>query len=310
MMMPQPALLHWLLSLLLLPSLTTATRSQAVCNTSAYPWPLCQPACQNATPPGPNCSGSRSRHLSSPSADSSSSSRVCLRCAGTVCTMSVPADTNVPETARRGTLPAPGKRVVLTAAGFEHTQAFHTLMLPREWSNATKTKKWPVLVEFPGNGCGPGGPPELNDCGSVWTCQGWGVAEGRRYIWLTLPFLTADQGNDTSNSMYWWGCGHHGVPGGPASSSCNESVDSFTPNTTLRCAHHLAVRDHMRAPASSARNTIRSRRTVGQVCARGHPRHSLAVWRRCETISFCCLLGGLSAEVRSPMMSRRHGLCA
>eukprot|EP00729_Bicosta_minor_P019831 gene19831-32874_t len=35
-----------------------------------------------------------------------------------------------------------------------------------------------MLVEFPGNYCGPGGPVELNDCGSEWTTQGWGIGLG------------------------------------------------------------------------------------------------------------------------------------
>jgi hypothetical protein len=75
-------------------------------------------------------------------------------------------------------------------------------------------EKWPLLVEFPGNNCGPGGMPGPNgnlDCGSEWTAQGWGVGLGRKYVWLTLPFVTKDKGNETDVSMYWWGCSFHGA---------------------------------------------------------------------------------------------------
>ena len=80
----------------------------------------------------------------------------------------------------------------------------HTLLLPAEF-NYTRPKLWPLLVELPGNGCGYGGPWS-EDCGSSWTAQGWGIAQGKRAVWLTLPFVTRDLGVETSVQTGWWGC--------------------------------------------------------------------------------------------------------
>jgi hypothetical protein len=201
------------------------------CNESVYPYVECQASC-NCTG-GPSCAGGSTTQQQQPPLQLPRAGTRCLNCSGTVCTMSVLNDTAPPETEPLGAVPAPGKRVMLTAAGWAHTKAFHTLLLPAEWTTAEKS--WPLLVEFPGNGCGPGGPAELNDCGSIWTTQGWGVGLGRQYLWLTLPFLTRDLGNDTQNSMYWWGCSRGGIPGGLQSDAC-DSNDTFTTTTTLAYA--------------------------------------------------------------------------
>lgn len=100
--------------------------------------------------------------------------------------------------------------------------------------------KWPLLVEYSGNYCGPGGPVELNDCGSEWTAQGWGIGLGTRYIWLTLPFLTADLGNATANSVYWWGCNSTGCPTCDPPTDCYNlgpnKNESYTTSTTVAYA--------------------------------------------------------------------------
>jgi len=156
-----------------------------------YP-PMCEPACRAAGSHEPSC----------------------LDCRNTTCTSSVASDTRPPPTKRLGIAPTPMSRVMLVAPGWEHTRAYHTLLLPRRHGVATSgggvggERTWPVLVELPGNYCGPGGPVDLDGCGSEWTMQGWGAgAYTGQYIWLTLPFLTADLGNATAVQLYYWGCG-------------------------------------------------------------------------------------------------------
>ena len=48
----------------------------------------------------------------------------------------------------------PGKRVRQTPAEFKHTQAYHGLYLPTDWTPASATdgKKYPVMVEYMANG--------------------------------------------------------------------------------------------------------------------------------------------------------------
>jgi hypothetical protein len=50
-----------------------------------------------------------------------------------------------------GVPPAAGARVRAVAPGFENTLVYHPLYLPTEWS-ATRSKKFPVIVEYMGNG--------------------------------------------------------------------------------------------------------------------------------------------------------------
>ncbi|MFM7058213.1 MAG: hypothetical protein ACKO2P_14945 [Planctomycetota bacterium] len=73
------------------------------------------------------------------------------------------------------------------------------LMLPENWKAG---ESWPVFVELPGNGgyrdprgdeCS--GRPE--DC-----CLGYGLTEGKDWIWLCLPFLNGD---GSQQATTWWG---------------------------------------------------------------------------------------------------------
>ena len=130
-----------LLPLLLSTATTTATaRTGLVCNTSTFPYVECQRACNGTA--GPSCAGRsllrRRRWQQQQPADNSlhhatsgsaSAGGGCLNCSGTVCTMSIANDTAPPTTEPLGAAPAPGKRVVLTARGWEHTEAFHTLLV-------------------------------------------------------------------------------------------------------------------------------------------------------------------------------------
>jgi hypothetical protein len=113
---------------------------------------------------------------------------------------SVPEDLIVPGVAEGA--PAAGKRVSLSAPGFEGTAAHHTLYLPTDW---VPGKKFPVLFEYAGNGNYSN--PKLGDScdGSVEGCHlGYGLSAGRGFIWVALPFVEIVHGA-RSNAKLWWG---------------------------------------------------------------------------------------------------------
>lgn len=95
--------------------------------------------------------------------------------------------------------PAPGKRVSAQLPSFKNTKAYHCLYLPEDWKPGVK---YPVIVEFPGNG--PfrsrfgdlsGGLPE--DCH-----LGYGVSGGQAIV-LSLGYL--DSRKDMQPTGSWWG---------------------------------------------------------------------------------------------------------
>lgn len=141
--------------------------------------------------------------------------------------MSVVADTMDPPPTTR-VVPTPGLRVVDTAVGWEHTAVSHTILLPT--TGPRPASGWPVLVEYPGNYCGPGGAASATDCGSEWTMEGWGLgAATGTFIWLTLPFLTADLGSATASQLLWWGC----ETAGTMDTDPNCTNSSYTPIPTV-----------------------------------------------------------------------------
>lgn len=86
--------------------------------------------------------------------------------------------------------------------GWEETQVRHALYLPRDWQPG---KKYPVLVEYAGNG---GYTNTLGDTsngtveGSV---LGYGLSGGEGYIWLCLPFVEVRSDGTRQNATSWWG---------------------------------------------------------------------------------------------------------
>ena len=93
----------------------------------------------------------------------------------------------------------PGKRVKQTLPVYSETEVYHLLYLPTNWEAG---KKYPVIVEYPGNG------PWSNDIGDVSTgkvdgCNlGYGIGGGRDYIWISMPFISE---NGLQNQDWWWG---------------------------------------------------------------------------------------------------------
>ncbi len=115
----------------------------------------------------------------------------------------IPTDLTVPPVSS-GT-PAVGKRVIQTTTGWEKTAAHHTLYLPTDWQQpSASSTRYPVLVEYPGNG---GYQNKLGDTsdGTVEGCvMGYGLSGGRGRIWISLPFLEKNiQG--ITNTPKWWG---------------------------------------------------------------------------------------------------------
>lgn len=111
----------------------------------------------------------------------------------------VPADLTVPTT--QATPPAPGVRSVQTTAGWANTAVHHTLYLPSDWAPG---KKYPVLVEYAGNGPYRNAYGDVSD-GTVEGCRlGYGISGGRGFLWVCLPFV-AVEGTAQRNATQWWG---------------------------------------------------------------------------------------------------------
>ena len=95
--------------------------------------------------------------------------------------------------------PALGKRVRQTIPEYRDTHVYHTLYLPSNWSS---DRKYPLLVEFAGNG------PYQNKYGDISSGHtedsklGFGISAGRNFIWLCLPYLN---NLGTANVTQWWG---------------------------------------------------------------------------------------------------------
>lgn len=113
---------------------------------------------------------------------------------------SVPEDLAVPEVMEG--VPLAGKRVKLTAPGFEGTAVHHAIYLPTDWAPG---KKYPVLFEYAGNG-GYANARLGDTCdGSVEGCHlGYGLSAGRGFIWVCLPFVEITN-HQKQNAEKWWG---------------------------------------------------------------------------------------------------------
>lgn len=98
-------------------------------------------------------------------------------------------------------IPAAGARVAQTTAGWAGTAAHHSLYLPSDWKPGTK---FPVLVEYPGNG------NYRNKFGDVSTGRvedgrlGYGISGGKGFIWVVMPFVEIADGT-RRNAITWWG---------------------------------------------------------------------------------------------------------
>ncbi|MDZ8117637.1 hypothetical protein [Pontiella agarivorans] len=102
--------------------------------------------------------------------------------------LEVPAMVNAP--------PAPGLRVKHQLKVFREKEAYHALYLPPGW---TPGKRYPVIVEYSGNRwlnppCHSPGRPESGR-------MGFGMSEGKGFIWVNAPFVN----RDGSLALNGWG---------------------------------------------------------------------------------------------------------
>lgn len=81
----------------------------------------------------------------------------------------------------------PGKRVRQYNQIYSNSNIFHLLYLPTDWK---KGKKYPVIVEYPGNGR------------EIEGHLGYGISAGKGVIWASMPFV--DKKN-MKNAKKWWG---------------------------------------------------------------------------------------------------------
>lgn len=93
--------------------------------------------------------------------------------------------------------PAAGKRVKQLLSEYHATQVFHTVYLPNDWEPG---RKYPVIVEYAPNifydkACYSTGKVEH-------VVNGYGISKGEGYIWLVLPFVSAD---GQYNEVNAWG---------------------------------------------------------------------------------------------------------
>lgn len=97
--------------------------------------------------------------------------------------------------------PAAGLRVRQTTLGWEGSAVHHALWLPTDWKPGAK---FPVLVEYAGNG---GFTNALGDScdGTVEGSKlGYGLSGGSNFIWIAMPFVEV-VGSNKQNAMRWWG---------------------------------------------------------------------------------------------------------
>ena len=109
----------------------------------------------------------------------------------------IPSDIVVPKMIEGK--PAAGKRVKHHWPGENNTAIHHALYLPENWNAKSK---WPVIIEFAGNG---GYKNNLGDVslGTVEGCSlGYGITKGRNAIWACLPFVDS---KNKQNATNWWG---------------------------------------------------------------------------------------------------------
>ncbi len=112
---------------------------------------------------------------------------------------SIEPDLEVPEVELGA--PTAGHRVYATTRGWQDTALFHAIYLPVNWEPG---RKFPVIMEYPGNGGFRSRYGDVSD-GSVEQCRiGYGVSAGRDYVWVSLPFVGVTEGG-RGNSAVWWG---------------------------------------------------------------------------------------------------------
>jgi hypothetical protein len=109
----------------------------------------------------------------------------------------VEPDLNIPELSQGD--PGPGKRAKQTLEEYQETAVHHLLYLPTDWKPG---KSYPVIVEYAGNGPYKDKYGDLSSGRVEGSKLGYGITEGKGFIWLCLPYL---DGEGKKNVRQWWG---------------------------------------------------------------------------------------------------------
>ncbi len=97
--------------------------------------------------------------------------------------------------------PTPGKRVRVVAKGYENTNVYHSLYLPK---NHSANGKHPIIVEYTGNYA-----PHLGSSGEVKDASlGYATALALDAIWMVMPYLSDD---GMTSELTWWGSETHTI---------------------------------------------------------------------------------------------------
>jgi hypothetical protein len=95
--------------------------------------------------------------------------------------------------------PAAGRRVKMTLAPYRGTEVYHALYLPSDWR---ADKRFPVIVEYAGNGSYSNRFGDVCD-GTVESSKlGYGASGGKGFIWVCAPYVSPDRRRNQPN---WWG---------------------------------------------------------------------------------------------------------
>ena len=139
----------------------------------------------------------------------------CLAAAELPDIRTVPADLVVPPLTEGK--PAAGQRVKHTLAAWAGAPVYHVLYLPADWKPGAK---FPVLVEFAGNGGYSNAFGDVSTGRPEGSNLGYGLSAGRGFLWLCVPYLNA-AGNDLA--LTWWGDAAKRDPQ-PTLKYCREAV--------------------------------------------------------------------------------------
>ena len=111
----------------------------------------------------------------------------------------VPEDLKVPAISEAA--PAAGLRVGRTSAGWEGTAVHHTICLPVNWKPGGK---FPVLVEFAGNGGFKNNFGDACDGSVEGGSLAYGISGGADFICIAMPYVKVSDGKK-ENAPLWLG---------------------------------------------------------------------------------------------------------
>lgn len=112
---------------------------------------------------------------------------------------SVKADLTVPR--MTDDEPAPALRVKRTLPAWKGTDVYHALYLPTDYQPGSE-KKYPVIVEFAGNGGFKSKWGDVSTGVPEGSKLGYGMSAGKGFIWVCAPFVSAD---GKKVARRWWG---------------------------------------------------------------------------------------------------------